>query len=78
MSFLFFIIILAIIFGLIILMGVFNIIVSILKGVFSFGKDKSTSTEPTQQQEQYSEDKKRARKLFNKEEAEDVEFEEIK
>ncbi len=76
MSFLFFLFILLLVVGLMIVAGAFNIVLSILRSIFSFGKkDNQQSRQKTygSQQSQKSANRKR----FNKDDAEDAVFEEI-
>ncbi len=75
MSFIFFIIIFVLLIGLIVLSSVFGIVMTILRGIFSFGKSpQSTTYTKTSSSPQ----NKNERVFFDKTEAEDAEYEEIK
>jgi hypothetical protein len=76
MGFIFFILIFVLLVGLIILSSAFSIVMTILRGIFSFGKSpKSTSYTTTSPP---STQNKKERIFFDKAEAEDAEYEEIK
>jgi flagellar basal body-associated protein FliL len=76
LSGIFFIIIIVFIIALFILAGVVNFVLSILRGIFSLGKNNSSPRNTASQSQ--SSRKKKERIYFNKEEALDVEYEEIK
>lgn len=76
MSFLSFIIILFLFFGLFIILSVGGIVRSILRSIFSLGKRKNTyQTEPDQS---YGSNSKQKSKVFEKNEGEYVDYEEVK
>jgi len=76
MSFLSFIIILVLFFGLFIILSVWGIVRSVLSSIFSFGKRKNTyQTEPDQS---YGSNSKQKSKVFEKNEGEYVDYEEVK
>ncbi|MCE5331971.1 MAG: DUF4834 family protein [Bacteroidales bacterium] len=76
MSFLSFIIILVLFLGLFIILSVLGIVRSVLSSIFSFGKHKNTyQTEPNQS---YGSNSKQKSKVFEKNEGEYVDYEEVK
>jgi hypothetical protein len=80
MSFLFFIIILILLFGFSFVLGIFSIIFNVIRGIFSFGRKSSEN--PYDQTNQNTTSGTKARKkdkvLFDKSEAVDADFEEVK
>ncbi len=75
MSFIFFILIFVLLIGLIILSSAFGIVMTILRGIFSFGKTIKTTTYTKTTS---SAQNKTERIFFDKAEAEDAEYEEVK
>ncbi len=77
MSGILFILLFAFIIALFIFAGVVNFVLSILRGIFSLGRNNKSTQQSTTSQSQSSR-KKNESIYFNKEEALDAEYEEIK
>lgn len=75
MSFLFFLLIFVGIIALVILLGALNFVFSILRGIFSFGRSPRN---PNQEAPRTRRTSKKENLLFDKNEAEDADYEEIK
>lgn len=78
MSFIFVIIILVLVFGFAILGGVLSFVFRILRFIFSFGRMKQASPHTQSEPKAPKAKAHKEKVLFNKQEAEDVEFEEVK
>lgn len=75
LTFLIVILLLVLIFGLSIFMGLFNFVLNILRTIFLFGRHPRN---PQQGRTKNSTKKKSEKVLFDKNEAEDADYEEIK
>ena len=79
MSFIFFILIFVLLFGLIIVLGVLNFVFGIFRSIFSFGRRGHSVPRNDGYNEQPTSSKKNKEKIiFDKTDVEDAEYEEIK
>jgi uncharacterized protein HemY len=76
MSFLFFLLFIVIVIALVVFLGAFNFIMTLLRGIFSLGNRSSHQHNEAPKQSRRS--TKKSKVLFDKNEAEEVDYEEIK
>lgn len=78
MGFLFFILIIVLVIGLVVVLGALNFVMSILRSIFSLGRIKPKMGSTRMHSPEAPKPTSKEKPIINKQEAEDVEFEEVK
>lgn len=78
MGFLFFILIVVLVIGLVVVLGALNFVMSILRSIFSLGRINPKNSSARMHSHDAVKPVSKDKPIFNKREAEDVDFEEVK